>query len=694
MLKSFRVFLMLCCACHALPAAASYSIDDVLSTPFASSLVAAPKGGRIAWVLNVRGRRNIWMAQPPAWNAEQVTQFNEDDGLDISQLTWTPNGQSLLFTRGADLESDRGDPNPTAAVAPHEHAIWIVPSKARPAMLSAGDGATVAPDGQRVWFLRKGQVYSAKLDGADARREFVLQGTAADLTWSPDGRQLAFSNQRSGHGYVGLFTVGSQQVRFLDPTVDTDESPVWSPDGTRLAFLRRPSTLSQPIFGAKREGYPWSIRMADISNLQTKELFHADVGPGSVYRALDASQQIFWTAADHVVFAWEKTGWLHLYRLNVTGAAAPPLELTPGTGEVENVALSNDRKDLYFNSNIGDLDTRHVARISADEAAPRPVALGSGEAVEWSPVPVAGTGAVALLASAFDTSAHAEILSASGDRKRLAPQTVPANFPAAALVKPESVVLPSADGLLLHAQLFRPRTEGKHPALVFFHGGSRRQMLPAFHYMYYYSNSYAMNQWLANEGYVVLAVNYRSGVGYGLNFREALQYGASGASEYNDVEGAGLYLRTRTDVDPRRIGAWGGSYGGYLTALALARSSHLFAAGVDFHGVHDWNLEFNRESVPGDAQAREEWERLAFASSPLAFVDTWRSPVLLIHGDDDRNVAFTQTIRLVEALRNRHVAVEQLIFPNEIHDFLLWRDWLTAYSATADFFSRKLMQTE
>ena len=131
-----------------------------------------------------------------------------------------------------------------------------------------------------------------------------------------------------------------------------------------------------------------------------------------------------------------------------------------------------------------------------------------------------------------------------------------------------------------------------------------------------------------------------------------------------------------------------------MTALALARSSRLFAAGVDFHGVHDWNLEFNRESVPGDAQARAEWEHLAFTSSPLAFVDTWRSPVLLIHGDDDRNVAFTQTIRLVEALRNRHVAVEQLIFPNEIHDFLLWRDWVSAYSATTDFFSRKLIQTE
>src|SRR5208283_5973440 len=138
-----------------------------------------------------------------------------------------------------------------------------------------------------------------------------------------------------------------------------------------------------------------------------------------------------------------------------------------------------------------------------------------------------------------------------------------------------------------HAQLFLPHNAGdglRHPALCFFHGGSRRQMLLGFHYMYYYSNSYAMNQYLASQGYIVLAVNYRSGIGYGMKFREALNYGATGASEYNDVVGAGLYLKNRPDVDPTRIGLWGGSYGGYLTALGLARASNLFAAGVDFHG--------------------------------------------------------------------------------------------------------------
>jgi dipeptidyl aminopeptidase/acylaminoacyl peptidase len=208
--------------------------------------------------------------------------------------------------------------------------------------------------------------------------------------------------------------------------------------------------------------------------------------------------------------------------------------------------------------------------------------------------------------------------------------------------------------------------------------------------MEYYSNAYAMNQYLASLGYIVLSVNYRSGIGYGLNFREALNYGASGASEFNDVMGAGLYLKSRPDVDGGRIGSWGGSYGGYLTALALARASSLFAAGVDMHGVHDWNLELPTFSPNYDPREHAEIARLAFASSPIASVSTWRSPVLLIHGDDDRNVPFAETELLVDALRKQKVDFEEIVFPDEVHDFLLRRDWLRAYTASADFFARKL----
>jgi dipeptidyl aminopeptidase/acylaminoacyl peptidase len=215
-------------------------------------------------------------------------------------------------------------------------------------------------------------------------------------------------------------------------------------------------------------------------------------------------------------------------------------------------------------------------------------------------------------------------------------------------------------------------------------------MLPAWHYMLYYNLAYGFNQYLASRGYVVLSINYRSGIGYGADFREALHFGATGASEFNDVLGAGTYLRGRGDVDPARIGVWGGSYGGYLSALALARASDTFAAGVDLHGVHDWNLEVTNTAPARDREKRQAAEKLAFESSPMASIGTWKSPVLLIQGDDDRTVAFAQTVQLAQALRKQGVPFAQLIFPDEVHDFLVHADWLAAYHVADDFLAKYL----
>jgi dipeptidyl aminopeptidase/acylaminoacyl peptidase len=243
------------------------------------------------------------------------------------------------------------------------------------------------------------------------------------------------------------------------------------------------------------------------------------------------------------------------------------------------------------------------------------------------------------------------------------------------------------------AQLFLPRDirpGERRPAAIFFHGGSRRQMLLGWHYMGYYHDTYATNQWLANAGYIVLSVNYRSGIGYGRDFREALNYGSGGASEFADVLGAGLYMRGRADVDSTRLGLWGGSYGGFLTAMGLSRASDLFAAGVDVHGVHDWNVGI-RTFVPNyNTLEQPDSAALAFRSSPMSTIDGWRSPVLVIHGDDDRNVSFIETVTLVDALRKRGVHVEQLVFPDEVHSFLLYANRVAALQATGDFFERKL----
>jgi dipeptidyl aminopeptidase/acylaminoacyl peptidase len=286
----------------------------------------------------------------------------------------------------------------------------------------------------------------------------------------------------------------------------------------------------------------------------------------------------------------------------------------------------------------------------------------------------------------------------------IAKQALPSDFPSASLVTPKQVIFQSEDGLTLHGQLFLPRlssqhdAKGKVPGLVFMHGGPSRQMMLGFHYMDYYHNAYAENQYLASRGYVVLSVNYRLGVMYGRAFREAPNGVWRGAAEYKDVVAAGRYLQSLPEVDAEKIGLWGGSYGGFLTAMGLARNSDLFKAGVDFHGVHDWSVFLTERPYFGNLALRppdmDAAAKLAWDSSPDAYVSAWKSPVLLIHGDDDRNVPFGQTVDLVQRLRAQHVPFEQMIIPDEIHGFLMWGSWMRAYAATAEFFDRTLKRGE
>jgi len=701
--------MLVCFAAHAPAASAqakSFTVEQALSAPFCSKLIAAPAGRKLAWVANIDGRRNIWVAEPAGsgYASHQVTHYADDDGQELSGLAWLPDASSIVFTRGDSAQGD-GHPVPNPARFPHgaQQQVWMVsaagpntnpaPNPA-PRLLSEGDSPAVSPDGKTVAYINKGQVWTVSLSATDAKPEQLLQtrGTAHGLRWSPDGERLAFVSDRDDHSFIAVYSFAAKAIEYLDPSTDLDRAPVWSPDSKRIAFLRIPGDKNALLFVPHRTALPWSIRIADVTTGVGREVWKTEDGVGSAYRETDSEDQLHWAAGDRIVFPWEANGWLRLWAAPASGGAGKLL--TPGDDfEVEHVSMSADGKTLVLDSNQGDIDRRHVWRVTFDgNGGFTPAqAVTSGEGIETQPV-VASDGTVAVLRSDARLPMRAAIVE-DGKLTDLAPQAIPAGFPGDRFVVPQQVIFSASDGMQIHGQLFLPRDlkpGERRPAAVFFHGGSQRQMLLGWHYMEYYSNAYAMNQYLAGKGYIVLSVNYRSGIGYGLNFREALNYGADGASEFNDVMGAGVYLRSRPDVDGAKIAAWGGSYGGYLTALALARASDLYAAGVDMHGVHDWNLELPTFVPSYDPRERAETARLAFDSSPMSSIKTWRSPVMLIQGDDDRNVPFAETVQLAEALRRQHVDFEELVFPDEIHDFLLRRNWVRAYAAGADFLDRKL----
>jgi len=672
---------------------ATFTIDRLLEAPFTSELVAAPSGGRVAWVFDDRGARNLWVAAAPDYARRRVTSYVGDDGQEITNVAFSHDGATLVYVRGGGPNRAGDIPNPTSATAGAEQAVWAVPvTGGEPRKVGVGSAPVLAPAGDRLAFVQRGQIWTASVSGVQpAVQAARLRGGARSLAWSPDGTKLAFSSGRGTHAFVGVLTPATGALTWLQPSLDTDDFPVWSRDGARIAFIRRPPTRDRVIFFPEREGQPWSIQVADVAGGTSREVWRAAEGRGSVFQPVEFGPQLVWSADDRLVFPWERDGWKHLHSVAVAGGAATVL--TPGAFEVDDVSYAPDGRTAVVSSNQDDIDRRHLWRVTTSGATP-PVALTPGRGLEWNPAVLADGVTVAFVKADARRPGQPSLLEESGTQRGFGPDAIPPTFPSASLVEPQAVSCRAADGMVIPAQIFRPSLQPapgeKRPALIFFHGGSRRQMLLGWNYRSYYHNAYAFNQYMAAKGYVVLSVNYRSGIGYGLDFREALNYGASGASEFNDVVGAGLFLRAQPDVDAARIGLWGGSYGGYLTAMGLARASDMFAAGVDVHGVHDWNNAI-RNFMPGyNAERRPEVAALAFRSSPMAFIDGWRSPVLLIHGDDDRNVPFAESVELVEQLRARKVHVEQLVFPDEVHGFLLLRSWKRAYAAAAAFLDRHL----
>jgi dipeptidyl aminopeptidase/acylaminoacyl peptidase len=678
--------------------AANFTLEQVMSSPFPSGLVAASQANRVAWVFNAKGMRNVWVADGPDYAGRQVTHYGADDGEPIASLQITPDGRTLVYARGSETNESGRVADPLSGVWPRKQQVWAVDGdRGEPRLLGEMgcpeedcEDIRLSPDGQFAVWAAKKQLWIAPVSGATASHQLTdLRGDNSSPKWSPDGHQIALVSNRSDHSFVAVYDFGSDSVRYLSPSVDRDSLPRWSPDGRRIAFIRTPGAQQKlPLIPLRVK--PWAIWVADLKNGKATEIWHSGTKPDDSFPELTADGSLLFPDDNLIVFASEQDGRNHLYSISTKGGT--PTLLTPGQFDVEDVAMSADRHSLLYTTNQDDVDRRHIWRVGLDGAKPQ--ALTKDESIEWSPVETGQGNSVLCLGSTATTPAMPYRLTSQG-RQMIAVAALPGDFPSKQLVVPKQVVFRSDDGFEIHGQLFvPPGRSAPGPTLIFMHGGPIRQMLLGFHYMYYYHNAYAMNQYLAQLGYVVLSVNYRLGIMYGRAFREPANASWRGASEYKDILAAAKLLQGLHVVDAKKIGLWGGSYGGYLTALGLARNSNLFAAGVDMHGVHDWS-EFlpHWENRPGAPDATEA-AKLAFESSPNAAVVHWKSPVLLIHGDDDRNVPFSQTVDLVQRLRDNHVGFEELIFPDDIHDFLLWRDWIRSYSAAADFFDRTLKRGE
>jgi dipeptidyl aminopeptidase/acylaminoacyl peptidase len=693
------------CACSPLLAAPIPTLQQLLAYPYVSGLVATESGDRFAWVENVNGVRNIWYASASDSSPHQLTQYTTDDGQELTQLTFSPDGSEVIYVRGGDHDENwpaKGNlaPNPDSGPSEPKVTIWSVSTKdSRPSMkVAEGDSPVMSSKGQLV-FVKDGQIWTASLAGesntsSKAQRLFFDRGKDDTPVWSPDGTRLAFVSGRDDHSFIGVYTSPETPLLYLAPSTSFDQQPLWSRDGHALVFMRQPSAGDGPENFLTRRPHPFSFWTADPATGHARKVWSSpDTLAGSLPN-LAENEPLFWMADSKLVFLAELDNWPHLYAVDVSGGDAHLL--TPGQFMVENIALSPDRRSLVYSANAGnspdDEDRRHLFRVGTDGSAPVP--LTSGEGLEWSPAALAD-GKVAYVTAGAQQPATVAVLVRPGQIQAMDTGTAK-NYPSGALIVPKLISFKSPDGLTIQGQLFRAaNAAASQPGVIFVHGGPPRQMLLGWHYMDYYSNAYAVNQYLAAHGFTVLSVNYRLGIGYGRAFQHPEHSGATGASEYQDVLAGAQYLQRLEGVDRNRIGIWGGSYGGYLTGLALARNSDVFKAGVDFHGISNWVPTLAKDGVLPEHwyEVNEDWKRAiatAFAASPDADIAKWKSPVLLIHGDDDRNVLFDQTVELAHGLEQQHTPFEELIIPNEIHGFLRRADWSKADQAAVDFLSRQL----
>ncbi|MGD0491673.1 MAG: prolyl oligopeptidase family serine peptidase [Steroidobacteraceae bacterium] len=683
--------------------AADFSMSQALDYPDASELAAAENADVIAWVRTFEGVRNIWIARGPEFKPVRITNYREDDGQEITQLTFAPDGSRLVYVLGGDHDANwpaEGNlaPDPASATRQPQVAIWAAPlAGGEPVKIADGDAPAISSRGELA-YTQDDHVWSAPIEGGKPERLFFDRGKDSDLRWSPDGSRLAFVSKRGDHSFIGIYSSKSAPISYLEPSTNLDSSPRWSPDGSRLAFVRQPGDGGPPEPILTQVPHPWSLWVAPSNGGAPRRVWQSPDSLAGSYPDVAGEANLQWAAGDRLVFLAYLDDWPHLY--SVPAAGGEPMLLTPGAYMVEHVAMSRDRRFVIYDANTGksagDDDRRHIYRVPVDRAAS--VALSSGESIDWTPIG-ASDNRVAYIAAGSRHPPSVMLVDVGGaHRGELDTGAMPADFPLGRLITPKRVIFRSADGIPVHGQLFDTGGEpaAAKPAVLFVHGGPPRQMLLGWHYMDYYANAYAVNQYLAAHGFVVLSVNYRLGIGYGRAFHQPDHAGFAGAAEYQDIVAGAHYLQTLSDVDGARLGIWGGSYGGYLTGLALARNSDLFRAGVDLHGVHDWSRLLDAWVGKGAGRYekgdREQAMKVAWESSPDAGIDAWRSPVLLIQGDDDRNVPFEQTVDLARRLEMHHIPYEELVIPNEIHGFLRHASWLRVDEATVEFLTRRLGQ--
>jgi dipeptidyl aminopeptidase/acylaminoacyl peptidase len=583
-------------------------------------------------------------------------------------------------------------------------------------------GSAWSPDGSQVAFVSnisgRNNLWTVAASGGWPTQLTISDQRQASPAWSPDGKWIAYISDKNGNELWDIFLVSPQsgEVTNLTASPDSaDEAPAWSPDSRFVAYMTK--AKASPSF---------EIEMIDVTSRRTTHVTRNS--PPQL-----GNMSPIWSPDGRVLAYTQENASgkdSNIFVYDVAGKAS--VNLTPHTGEEKfsAAAFSPDGKTLLITSNAAngyenvallDIASKHLTWITADKWEIYARAFSrDGQSIVWSAnvdgrealysrkvsggevqrfeLPE-GVNAFGGDVSPFSNDGGRLLYYHSGakspvdlhvfDLKSKQSTELTNSFVAGlnslSMVEPTLVHYPSGDGkFTISAWAYIPNNivrNQKYPAIVYIHGGPASQSMDGF-------NRFV--QYMTNQGYVVIAPNYRGGTGYGREFQEGNRHDAGG-EELNDVLGAAEFIQRTGFVDSSKLVVMGGSYGGYLTMMAVTRHPEMWAAGVAIVPFVNWFTEFENE----DPQL-QEFDRLFMGDpikdkalwmdrSPINFIDKVKAPLLILAGGNDPRCPKSEAEQVAEAVKKQGGTAILKIYDNEGHGFARVENQIDAYQRIADF---------
>lgn len=559
-------------------------------------------------------------------------------------------------------------------------------------------GVTWSPDGRMLAYASQGGIWVVDAAGGEPKRLTNTPPGAGDPRgasdrqplWSPKGNWILFETGRRGNNDLMVVSADGLTSSYLIATDADEGSAAWSPDGTRVSYTERaPQYFSGKLKIANFDAATGRVKSEPV------ELYTASLDRGGGWTIGRAA----WTPdAKQLAVLLQNTGWDKVYLIPASGGA--PKQITDGEWEDDAPVFSRDGKWMAIVSNQRSREERNIRIVPFDEKAVDADRVRSQEKQlvaagnpgfetnpQWSPD---GSKIYFIRSSPLETPNLMVATVGGSSTLRSLTRTLPLNFARAGFRMPERVSYKSKDELEITAMLYKPvdfKAGTRYPAVLWIHGGPEGQ--DGFNW-----DPWAM--YLSQEGYVVLEPNYRGSTGYGEKFRN-LNVEDSGGGEMDDVAAGAHYLITQGIADSARIAIGGGSHGGTMVAYAVTKYPEMFKCAIELYGVVDratYNERTNRNAairwamkMGGTPEQKPEVYRKANALADVAKIKT---PLLIMHGEQDPQVPPYESAQFVAALKAQRKPHWYFTYPGEGHGFAQRAHRLDAWRKQLSFLRKYL----